>query len=684
MSTSVFLAYPSKRSLIKDAISEAVDLSSTGSISLRPWEKMNILGFKLDDLIRQQIDAVDGLLADVTYPNGNVFYELGYAIGRGKPVLPILHEGVDGAVTGVQKTGLFDTTGWLGYSNGVELLDRLQNWQASAWTSKYERRRNHNQPLFVLDTLVKTDFRNHIFHAIDNSYVQKRSFDPAEIPRLTAAQAVAEISASAGVVIPKICTELLDSIHHTLRASFLLGLCHGYAIEPLAIQYENSPVAIDYRDFVRNSTFKRETEKYVVEYCEKTLIWNQSSVRDDVIPAGILEMIDLGSPAAENEKQRLGQYFVKTAEYAAALRAEGAVVIGRKGSAKSAVFLQVVADQARNRRTCIVDLRPASHNLSEVRSALLSFNNTGVFDHTIAAFWQYIIYVEILLKIREMVLPASRNDFTLQERVRAIEEGFSLNESVVSGDFTSRLGAAVREVLQFAERLDDVQQLRRQLTNIVFEQPISALRESIVSFREFFDDILFLIDDIDKGWPPKQVERQDIITVLHLIEELNRIRRDLGKRRVDFRHLVFLRSDVYEQLVEQTPDRGKYNPINVDWSDPEQLRHLLQQRVYSTVNSGRGAEAWAAMNPILEGSDAVTLLIRHSLRRPRFLIDLCERTLSFAINRGHDTVRKADVDDAIRQMSLYLVSDFGYEMRDIAGTPEDIFLGFVGSSDLRQ
>ena len=32
-------------------------------------------------------------------------------------------------------------------------------------------------------------------------------------------------------------------------------------------------------------------------------------------------------------------------------------------------------------------------------------------------------------------------------------------------------------------------------------------------------------------------------------------------------------------------------------------------------------------------------------------------------------------------MSLYLVSDFGYEMRDVSGSPEDIFYLFIGYSD---
>ncbi|MBV5349960.1 hypothetical protein JZU71_02025, partial [bacterium] len=41
-----------------------------------------------------------------------------------------------------------------------------------------------------------------------------------------------------------------------------------------------------------------------------------------------------------------------------------------------------------------------------------------------------------------------------------------------------------------------------------------------------------------------------------------------------------------------------------------------------------------------------------------------------------------DIEEGLRQMSIYLVSDFGYEMRDVAGTPEDIFYAFIGKSEL--
>jgi hypothetical protein len=66
-----------------------------------------------------------------------------------------------------------------------------------------------------------------------------------------------------------------------------------------------------------------------------------------------------------------------------------------------------------------------------------------------------------------------------------------------------------------------------------------------------------------------------VVTVKHPIEVLNRIQKDLTKRKIYLKYIVFLRSDIYERLVEQTSDRGKYYVIKVDWSDPEQLRHLL-------------------------------------------------------------------------------------------------------------
>jgi hypothetical protein len=52
------------------------------------------------------------------------------------------------------------------------------------------------------------------------------------------------------------------------------------------------------------------------------------------------------------------------------------------------------------------------------------------------------------------------------------------------------------------------------------------------------------------------------------------------------------------------------------------------------------------------------------------------------MNRGHAFVTPEDVEEGLRLMARYLVSDFAYEMRDILGTPENILYSFIGSQGL--
>ncbi|MBV5349959.1 hypothetical protein JZU71_02020, partial [bacterium] len=128
----------------------------------------------------------------------------------------------------------------------------------------------------------------------------------------------------------------------------------------------------------------------------------------------------------------------------------------------------------------------------------------------IAAFWQYILYVEIILKLREIALPKARNDFALQTRIRNLEDEFSLSDSVVAGDFTARLATAVKQVLSEVEKSEKPSDFKTNITNALFEKPIPKLREAISSFNDIADQIVVLIDDLDKGWPPRRVEPHDI------------------------------------------------------------------------------------------------------------------------------------------------------------------------------
>jgi hypothetical protein len=109
------------------------------------------------------------------------------------------------------------------------------------------------------------------------------------------------------------------------------------------------------------------------------------------------------------------------------------------------------------------------------------------------------------------------------------------------------------------------------------------------------------------------------------------------------------------------------------------LVHLIRERVFANFDAHDQATAWAAVNPILDDNrEAIFHMIDSSLMRPRFLIELCERAIAFAINRGHHQVTALDVKDALEQNSIYLVSFFGYELRDVSGISDKIFYSFIG------
>ena len=127
-----FFAYPGGHPIITDAVNGVVVRSRVAQLALKPWQAMRVAGFKVDEQVRKDVRAAPVLIADITYPNMNVFYEMGFAIACGKPVIPTLNVAVEDATRRVNKIGLFDTIGWAKYSNSDDLFREIQDPPVSA------------------------------------------------------------------------------------------------------------------------------------------------------------------------------------------------------------------------------------------------------------------------------------------------------------------------------------------------------------------------------------------------------------------------------------------------------------------------------------------------------------------------------------------------------------------------
>ena len=144
------------------------------------------------------------------------------------------------AVTNIQRDGIFDNIGYQRYENSHELSVILGNLPASNLKELYSKPINYQQPLFLLQAFRKTDFINSIVSAVKGEKVFFRSFDPVEVPRLSMVSMVAELTASAGVIVPIISQSIDDAGRHNLRAAFIAGLSHGLDRQTLLLKLQSN------------------------------------------------------------------------------------------------------------------------------------------------------------------------------------------------------------------------------------------------------------------------------------------------------------------------------------------------------------------------------------------------------------------------------------------------------------
>lgn len=685
-----FFAYPSGPPDLIGSIADATEgLFGSDRVKLTAWPSLPTFGAFIPDEVREGILDADVIVADVTFPNANVYYEVGYGIGLGKAIAPVLNTSIAGSAALIQRDGFFDNIGYRPYENQQQLTSILTDLPDAHISELYGKDIDGAQPIYFLDTLRKTDFRNAITSAIKSTKIYYRTFDPVETARFSTAAIVGDATASAGIIIPLLGELIDDAPRHNLRAAFLAGLSHGLGRETLILRFlahETGPA--DFRDRIVTVRSPDQISDLVQEFAPKALLASQALRRPkSSLKRNALQQLSLGASAAENEFRVLHDYFVETSEFLRTLRGEVSVVAGRKGSGKSAIFFRVRDTLSQKKRHVITDLKPESHQLSLFREQLLAVVGAGVFDHTLAAFWYFVILTEITITLKRRYERLSQFDSRHFAKLRELSHLLDEFDIQDSGDFSARVNRLGAYIIQEIASVRDQRKplSPERLTNIVFRHGISGLKKAVVDSTTEDDLIFFLFDNIDKGWPANGVDEFDVRLVRLLLESFAKVSQDLDALDRQFHSVTFLRNDIYELLVDMTPDRGKAGQARIDWADRAKLRQVIFRRLEtSTKSSGATFQVlWARHFVSTVGSrDSFEYFVDHCLMRPRFLINIIENAIANAVNRGHSKVDEDDCRDAVRQHAVYLVDDFGYEIRDSSGLTSDILYSLIGISKI--
>ena len=519
---TVFVAYPSNPAQLAETIERSITTANTAThrLSFHGWPENDIAGRPLTGPILSGIEQASFIVADVTFLNFNVTYEIGFAIGSRKRAYLIRNNTFNTDSDTLSKIGIFDTLGYIEYSDSDSLSALLlSDIDGTHLETNYPL--DGKAPVYLLETPHRGEAIGHIISRIKKARLQYRSFNPSEDIRMAASEAIKHVACSHGVVVPLLSPIMRDAKIHNIRAAFVAGLAHGLEKPKLILQDESAAAPLDVRDFSKPYRHLADIDEHIHTFALDVIQSMQEFEPIDTTQKSSLATITIGDPMAENEFQTLERYYLRRDEFGRTLRGEVNLVVGRKGAGKTALFSQVRNYLRKDRAMIVVDLKPEGYQLLKLKEEVLDYLSQGAKAHLITAFWEYLLLLEVAYKLLEKDRDRQLRDHTIQPHYKKLQDAYLSSPNAILGDFSERLVElstfvsheyAVRFGATAGQRLTS-----SQVTEILHTQHIRQLQDDISSYLNHKNGVWILFDNLDKGWTIPSPSSDDIlIPLMHM------------------------------------------------------------------------------------------------------------------------------------------------------------------------
>ena len=664
----LFVAYASGTDFQKTIIEEAAQNASNTKRTITPWSAKDPSGEPIQKSVEEWIESADVFIADLSTPNFNVTYEIGYALGLQKPIRLIRSRHIDFAP--VRKIGLFDTLAHDPYDYQTALT-KIFKLPVTANRWKFAAR-NREQPIFIAQPPRIMDWSRRATSAIKKiARLKFRNFNPSEISRLTSTEAFEDVSSSFGVVTFWLDEDSDDAIKHNQRAAFIFGLARGIGIPALLLAHHSTQLPLDLHDIADRWDHLDQIDGLISifrdDVSDELLHFSDTVTKAGNIP---LRRIDFGDPVAENEQALLGEFFLETDAYNRTVAGDTNILTGRKGSGKSAIFLQARDITRSNKQNLVIDLMPEGYSLIKLKEFILDQVGYGTRKEIISAFWQYVLWLEIAYKILEKDNLRARRDPSSYHRYQVLENQFLSRVDTGTGDFSERLRILSDNIIsRFQDEYGDseIDSVKSSvILQFIYGEDIKSIRESILTYLETKGFVFFLFDNLDRFWTPGGFDADDALILIGLAEAMQEIQRKFRKDDQDFRWALFLRSDVYEFLISGMADYGKLPTQSLEWTDRDQLKALFNQRLTASAFDTGGVVTMSQISEtVISGKAVLDFLVDASLMRPRYLIRLAETARRRALTLGRNKIEEADYMFGLEELGWQVLEDLDREISDL-------------------
>lgn len=355
----------------------------------------------------------------------------------------------------------------------------------------------------------------------------------------------------------------------------------------------------------------------------------------------------------------LRQGFHYTAAYEAALTGRKTLIIGRKGSGKSAICHQLVAGYGG--ATALITPDDAAGD--EIRR----FELQGVTADTAKSLiWRYTFALQAARHLSAHARPV--HGWRTPSAVRALRSFLQANDETGEDRLYERLRRGVRRLqgaslalkaFGVVEAKVDINsasegaRAQRQLE--VLESGVRAAFDALGCARQH-EPLLILVDQLEQVW---NIDPDSHAMVTGLLLAAKHVTRCYGGA---VRCCLFVRSDIYDSLNFSDGDKFRSDEERISWSRPELKEMALTRAAVSLQQPVTHEELWGGIFPASVAGEATSDYLFHRvLARPRDAIQFLTACRDVAAKRAHPTVLADDIITATKRFSVWKLQDLARE-----------------------
>lgn len=702
----VFLGYPEQppphaiRSFARKLNDDGVDACT--------WESLEVDGRIVLDEILTAIETSSMSVFDVTYPNPNVLFELGYAIGRGRPVWLTLDTTDSGAQKAWSELAILKPLGYTAYKNSTDLHGRFKLVAPlNTLTAPYDKLIEPSLPetprprdsILYCKTFEPFEASSVLDNLLDRRArrgLRVTVSDPSESSLNPLTWYAPNIATAAGVLVHFAAENRNRSLVHNNRHALVAGLSLGLDVPILMLAEQGYSAPFDYESRLHVYSTPAECESLAKQWLEGLTLEGVSWRTARTSQANPLSRLRFGEHVAENERNELLDYFVETAAFRDVVAARNTLFVGHRGSGKTANAIEGYRRLSANKTCTAVLIKPASFEFSAMMAVvdrLHSYQHDYFFD----TLWRFVIQSELAatllqqLEARSRFVPYSDEETSFLAYAAGIP--FDLHAEV-----SVRLEQALGSLLESLGPSTSDGAAERNLINEAFhDHAIAEMRSRLGVLLKGRKRVAVFVDNLDKGWQRGADFPLMARFILGLLTAQGRVvtdfeRQDYWRDAIRLSVAVFLRSDIYAYLRREAREPDKLPVSTIDWHDSDTLIRVLEERFMASEIAPESRDLLWNQYFVSEirGEPVREYVARATLPRPRDLVYFCNSAIGWAIDRGHVRVEESDFLSAGDAYSQYAYEALLVENGVTIPEMEEALLAFLGApavasvSDRRQ